>query len=975
MVINPYALALIISGLTSLVLAPVVWQRKLVQGARWFSLLLASVGLWCLTYAFEILSVSPSVKLNWINIEYIAIVSLAPLWLMFSLTYTHRDKWTSDWYRYIIWIIPFITYLLVITNPYHNFHYTKIEFSAEIPGVQLELTHGPAFFIFTAYSYVLLIIGTIALVWGIISFPQVYRKQSLAIIIGALIPWVVNLFYILDLTSGYDPTPFAFSLTVIIYFWALFRLDFLNVIPIARGMVIESMRDGMFVLDLNDLLVDINPAAARIFGLDQPGKVIGKPVGEILVDFQNLATKYQSVFQSRDEIRLTSRFVDGYFDLEIDPLNAQDGTPAGRIIILRNITNRKVTEEALKQSERLYHTLIETLPVAIFRKNKEGRHIFVNQLYAENEGIPADDILGRTDAELHSPELASQYQKTDEEVLKSGAHLESEEEQILANGRVIPIHVIKMPMMDLNGEIIGVQGIYWDITQVRKATLESQERLNELSTLYAISQAAANLELEPLLTVVGQKIEETFHVHSSFIALYDKANEFINIPYMINLGERVSITGVPYGPGFSSEVIRTRKALVINSGVEQRGKELGAVLVAAQELGYPKSWLGVPMIVGDEVIGVISTQDYEKENAFSASDLNLFSAIASNVGIAIKNAQLYEEMQEELSERKKTEADLADSQARLQAIFANVRAGIGVSQEDGKLIFVNDRWATMFGYSAHELSRKTIRDIGYSEDKDSITEAYRTLIDGEVESFQIEKRFTHKNGNLFWGSVSAKAIRRADSSLENVIYVITDISLLKTTEEELIKANQLLVSQLEEIAILRDRLREQAIRDPLTNLYNRRFMEETLTLEIHRAHRTNSKVCLIMMDIDHFKSVNDQFGHRTGDFVLESLGQMLLSYTRKSDVACRYGGEEFLIVLPGSSLQDAARRAEQFRINFESIQISGKGTATNATMSIGVACYPDHGDDGEQVLNRADEALYQAKAAGRNCVVVYQKTD
>lgn len=149
-------------------------------------------------------------------------------------------------------------------------------------------------------------------------------------------------------------------------------------------------------------------------------------------------------------------------------------------------------------------------------------------------------------------------------------------------------------------------------------------------------------------------------------------------------------------------------------------------------------------------------------------------------------------------------------------------------------------------------------------------------------------------------------------------------------------------------------------------------MEETLTLEIHRARRSNSTVSLVMMDIDHFKSVNDQFGHRAGDFVLELLGQMLLANTRKSDVACRYGGEEFLIVLPGSSLQDAARRAEQFRANFEAIRISGKDTVTNATMSIGVACFPDHGEDGEQVLNRADEALYQAKAAGRNCVVIYR---
>jgi hypothetical protein len=94
MTTNIYALVLLGSGITTLALSPVVWHRKLVQGAKWFSLLLVSVGLWCVTYAFEILSASPSAKLNWINIEYIAIVSLAPLWLMFSLTYTHRDKCT-----------------------------------------------------------------------------------------------------------------------------------------------------------------------------------------------------------------------------------------------------------------------------------------------------------------------------------------------------------------------------------------------------------------------------------------------------------------------------------------------------------------------------------------------------------------------------------------------------------------------------------------------------------------------------------------------------------------------------------------------------------------------------------------------------------------------------------------------------------------------------------------------------------------
>ena len=972
MTANPYALLLIASGLMTLGLTPIAWHRKQVPGAKWFALMLAAVGLWSLTYAIELMATAPAIKLLLIKIEYIGIVSLAPLWLMFSLTFTHKDNWGSGRYRYVIWIVPIISYLLVISNDYHHLHYLDVSYAIDTPGYQLDITHGPAFYLFTAYSYILLLVGTIALIWAIINFPQVYRKQSAAIIIGALIPWIVNIFYILKLTSGYDPTPFAFSITTIIYFWALFRLDLLNVIPIARSMVIESMRDGMFILDSNDLLVDINPAAARIFGLEEPDKAIGQTAGELLIDFPELVQKYSRVFQARGEVKLSSEFVDGHFELEIDPITSPEGTTAGRIIVLRNITNRKVTEEALKQSERLYHTLIETLPVAIFRKNRESRYIFVNQLFSDNEGIPVQDILGRTDFDLHSTELASQYQKTDKEIFSSGMHLESEEEQTLPGGKRIPIHVIKTPLMDLNGEIIGVQGIYWDITQVRRATLDAQERLNELTTVYTISQAAAQLEMESLLNMVGPKIEQTFQVQSAFIALYDQSNQIISFPYMINQGKRITIPSEQFGDGFTSEVIRTRRPLVINREVEKRSRELGALLAAATELGIPKSWLGVPMIVGDEVIGVMSSQDYECENAFSDSDVSLFLSIASNIGIAFKNAQLYQEIQVELSERKQTEAALSDSQERLQAIFDNAGAGIGVTWDNTKLIFVNDRWTEMFGYTSQELSGKTIWELCPPEDNQTLRENFEALAANRLERFQIENRFLNKNGIPFWGTLSAKALHREDGSLENIIIIISDITLLKMTEAELIRANQLLVSQLEEIVILRDRLREQAIRDPLTNLYNRRFMEETLTLEIHRARRSNSTVSLVMMDIDHFKSVNDQFGHRTGDFVLESLGQMLLANTRKSDVACRYGGEEFLIVLPGSSLQDAARRAELFRANFEAIRISGKDTVTNATMSIGVACFPDHGEDGEQVLNRADEALYQAKAAGRNCVVIYR---
>jgi len=975
MFFNTYALILIISAITMFSLMPLVWRRRQVPGAQWFLLMLAAVGEWCLTYGFEILAESPSAKLLWLKFEYFGIVSLAPLWLLFSLTYTGRDKWSSRWYRYIIWIIPCITVLSVFTNNYHHIHYTNITFSSQMPGYQLVLSHGPGFYFFTAYSYGLLLIGTIALVWATINFPRVYRKQSVAIIIAALIPWVVNFNYITNVTSAYDPTPLAFSISSFIFFWSLFRLELFSVTPVAREMVIESMTDGMLVFDSQNLVVDLNSAASRIIGITRTADAIGRPAEEVLSKFPNFVDNYAGIFEIKDEIYLKAPDSNEFFEVEIIPITSQKGKIAGRIVILRNITKRKETEDALNKSEHLYHTLIESLPVAIFRKNRNGRYTYVNQLYANNVGIPVDIVIGKTDTELYAPELALLYQNTDNEILKTGMPLEIEEEQVLANGKRIPIHVMKTPLLDAASEIIGIQGIYWDTTQIKQAAREAQDRLNELTTVHAISQAAAQLELDSLLTLVGQNILQSFNVQSIFIVLYEQGKSTISIPYMTVNGKRITIPDQPFGKGFTSEVIRTGQPLVVNSDLEKHSKEFGATLFAATEMGFPKSWMGVPMIVADQVVGVICMQDYENENAFDDSAIRLFGTIASNVGIALKNANLYQEIQNELAEREQAESDLADSQSRLQAILDNAGAGIGVTNEICKFIFVNDRWVEMFGYIPQELSKMTLWDVGHPDDISSIKERLNAIADGSLDSFQIEKRFINKDGSSFWGTVAAKAIRPVNGILENIIIIISDISLLKSTEVELINANQLLVTQLEEISILRDRLREQAIRDPLTNLYNRRFMEETLTLEIHRARRTNSKVSLVMLDIDHFKLVNDQFGHKAGDHLLESLGQMLLANTRKSDVACRYGGEEFLIVLPGSSIEDAARRAEQFRANFEAIRISGKNIVTNATMSIGVACFPTHGEDGEQVLNRADEALYQAKAAGRNCVVVFSPSE
>jgi diguanylate cyclase (GGDEF)-like protein/PAS domain S-box-containing protein len=192
---------------------------------------------------------------------------------------------------------------------------------------------------------------------------------------------------------------------------------------------------------------------------------------------------------------------------------------------------------------------------------------------------------------------------------------------------------------------------------------------------------------------------------------------------------------------------------------------------------------------------------------------------------------------------------------------------------------------------------------------------------------------------------------------------------------------QLAITVAENIAIslsnlyLQETLRIQSIRDPLTGLFNRRYLEESGERELYRMARGKQPAGLAMIDLDHFKTLNDTFGHEGGDALLRTFGQFLREHLRKEDIACRYGGEEFCILFCESSLDDTVRRAEQLRAEVIHLTVQHRGQHLGAvTMSIGVASYPTHGSILTDLIAAADKALYQAKTDGRNRVVIATTT-
>ena len=255
---------------------------------------------------------------------------------------------------------------------------------------------------------------------------------------------------------------------------------------------------------------------------------------------------------------------------------------------------------------------------------------------------------------------------------------------------------------------------------------------------------------------------------------------------------------------------------------------------------------------------------------------------------------------------------------------------------------------------------------------DVMPDIYSALVGAKNQSVTQVLSFKESAKDQRFVDVRFAFIKGGRNGTTSSLLILRDITKRKTIEDSLNQANRELERRLEEIQKLQNQLREESIRDPLTNLYNRRYLEDSLQREFAHAHRDNYPVSIIMADIDHFKRVNDTYGHGVGDVVLQKLSGLLVSSFRIEDIVCRYGGEEFIIVMPGTTAETAFLRTENFRVAVEQTMMEISKQKVQITMSAGVAVFPKDGSTVDEVIKEADRALYQAKTAGRNRVIAGQ---
>jgi diguanylate cyclase (GGDEF)-like protein/PAS domain S-box-containing protein len=372
-------------------------------------------------------------------------------------------------------------------------------------------------------------------------------------------------------------------------------------------------------------------------------------------------------------------------------------------------------------------------------------------------------------------------------------------------------------------------------------------------------------------------------------------------------------------------------------------------------------------------LNMVVNEDFFRLNPFDTAVLMLYQMlfIALTFGLFLMvNRRLVADLESDVTERKFTEEALRLSEEKFFKAFHSSPDAILISRlSDGKLVEINEGFSHLTGYSREETLKSSTINLNIWVSPQDRNE-YIAALRGSQRVRNHEYKFRKKSGEILSGLYSGEIIYLGNEP--HILTIVRDITEHKQAQEEIYQANRKLQLQLRAIEELQAELREQAIRDPLTELYNRRYLNETLTRELAHAKRENYPISFVMIDIDHFKDVNDKFGHSVGDAILQKLSNLLMSQTRYGDIVCRYGGEEFLAILLNTTAEVAFQIAERWRLSFIGSTLLLDHDQPKATISSGISVFPSHGKTEKELLSMADQAMYQAKAKGRNRVVIWQ---
>ena len=344
-----HAGALFASTVLSIWAAVLARTKRGVPGSPAFAWLMLATAWWSFTSAMHVLVPDREARIVIAKFQYLAVAPIGVLWLLFATKYS-RAAWVGDRFlRAVVWIIPAATLTLAATNERHDFYWSAITEVPTASGTRLVYSGGPWYWVHATFTYVLLLVGTLMLMRGLRRFPPPYRRQTAMILAGVIVPWAGNVIYLARVFGpGVDPTPLAFAVSGICFTWGMYRYRLFGLVPVARDMVLDSMDDGVLVLDSQRHLVDLNAAAERYTGCTPAS--FGRPVEEVVSWWSQAVTEERPM----DEVPEVVKVEPGprYFEIKVSPVRDTERRFAGWLVIIHDISSRRRTEAERYAFER-----------------------------------------------------------------------------------------------------------------------------------------------------------------------------------------------------------------------------------------------------------------------------------------------------------------------------------------------------------------------------------------------------------------------------------------------------------------------------------------------------------------------------------------------------------------------------------------------------------------------------------------------
>ena len=849
-----YAIIYVIAAILSFITAIITYNRRGNPGNVAFTLLMLSLCVWSFASVFEAGATDSDNKLFWSKWQYLGIATLPPLWLFFSAEFTYQKKF-SDKVRLIILVIPAITLILAFTNEFHGLLWSNIIVQHDLMNIAV-YDHGPWFYVHVLYSYALLFLGTVWLIQKFLRNSAENRQQIYIIIVGVIIGWTANILYVFGLLplSGLDITPLSFTGIAIMLAWNIYKNRLFEVVPIARDLLLENMADGVIVIDPNDVIIDINPSAIKLISSLNLRSPVGQSIWTAFDKYTKIFEPLRGKSNFSTELKL-EEIPPRYIGLNVSSVYRGNRVEIGRIIVLFDITERKVIEEKESEQRKLAEALADTAE-------------------AINSSLNLDEVL----------------------------------EKILENvGKVVPHDTANIALLDVNH----------------------------------------------MVNFVKTKGYEKYGTEDIVSKIIYNVDDVVNLKKMAETGEVTINADTDADPEWVRDVPGS---------------------------GWIKSYMGAPIIGKGTVLGFINL-DAGTPNFFKEEYIPRLQTFANQAAVAIENAQLFSEI-----------AESANEMAILYEVGLAVTSGLGlistiktlftqlkrVGPIDLFYIAIKEPETDIVKFTMFEGNGTQIEFGPISvTDKPSLT---RYVLEKEKtvyipDCYAEDSEYPHEKMIMAPGH-DEKTILGVPLMLRNetIGALFLQAKEPNSYDENQVRLVETIANQASiamDNAQLFEKVQNMAITDSLTGTYNRRYFYEFAENEIARSRRYQKKLAIIMVDIDHFKRVNDKFGHLVGDQTLKMVVDTIISQLRQVDVLCRFGGEEFVVLMPETSLESAFVAAERIcrAISMQTLKTE-KGDIC-VTVSIGVTQLRSDNQTMMDLVNEADQALYTAKETGRNCVRLF----